>query len=158
MDYLPLSVYSLSICTRACRHRLMRRLFTSHWSVTGNEKSKGEICNYPDIQEPEGEENKPYMTPWLIWYIACTCIHPHALSDAKRKKKHQPDATATNRKLSFTPVNTDCCTPAPGYSAGIYIQKKINYKKLLHRAERQKKRLSRLVCSATNYAAKYKSP
>lgn len=63
----------------------------SHWSVTGNEKSRGERCNYSGIYESEG----------ALYDLMAHLVHAHTHADTKSctcTDKEEPD---TIGKLSL---------------------------------------------------------
>lgn len=146
--------------TRAHRPRLTGHLFTSHWSMTGNEKSNGARYNYSGIYESEAKETSP-LTPWLPPYFACT--RTKALSVKKNSKKHAQTKTKPHCNKRIVVLNTGDATTVgrPPVTPRCATEKF-----RLHNSNAaccgvggwEKKRDFQTVCSATNYTAKHKSP
>lgn len=127
MGWLPTSMRAclcqctVSICTHAYKHSAMRHFFMFHWSVTGNEKSKGERCNYSGICECEGEET------WPIWphgSFSTLRAHAHAHMDSQTQKHAQTKTSQTRRQQKKVVFDTGDTAPVHRPPATLHCKKK----------------------------------
>lgn len=159
MDYLPLSGYSLSICTLVHADTDWRDVYsrpTGLWQVMRSPREKYVIIlTSRSLKERKTSPIWPHGSFGTSHARAYTRMRSQT---QKKRKKHISQTRMQQKESCLWHQRTQTAVHRLPVTVQEY-RKNEHYKKTTTQSSAsEKKRLSRLVCSATNYAAKYKSP